>query len=138
GLHRAAFLLYEHRARLDREGVLVVGPNPVFLRYISQVLPSLGEAATRQTTIERLVGGAVGGRIRAVDGPARARLLGDARMAAVVRRAVIGQRRTPTEDLVISTPWARVTLTADMTAAVLDEVAARDVPWSIGRGAVRT
>ncbi len=39
GLHRAAFLLYEHRARLARGGVLVVGPNPVFLRYISQVLP---------------------------------------------------------------------------------------------------
>src|SRR6476469_4311640 len=35
GLHRAAFLLYEHRRLLDEEGVLVIGPNPVFLRYIS-------------------------------------------------------------------------------------------------------
>ena len=43
GLHRAAFLLYEHRERLSRQGVLVVGPNPRFLEYISQVLPSLGE-----------------------------------------------------------------------------------------------
>ena len=49
--------------QLDREGVLVVGPNPLFLRYIAQVLPSLGEAATRQTTVERLVGG----RVRRVD-----------------------------------------------------------------------
>ena len=57
GLHRAAFLLYEHRARLDAEGVLVIGPNPIFLRYIAQVLPSLGEAATRQTTLERLLAG---------------------------------------------------------------------------------
>ena len=42
GLHRAAFLLFEHREQLDKEGVLVVGPNPLFLRYIAQVLPSLG------------------------------------------------------------------------------------------------
>ena len=54
GLHRAAFLLYEHRTLLSREGVLVVGPNPVFLRYISQVLPSLGETSATQTTVERV------------------------------------------------------------------------------------
>ena len=55
GLHRAAFLLYEHRVRLAREGVLVVGPNPVFLRYISQVLPSLGETSATQTTVDGLL-----------------------------------------------------------------------------------
>ena len=42
-LHRAAYLLYTHRFPLERQGVLVVGPNPLFLRYIEQVLPSLGE-----------------------------------------------------------------------------------------------
>ena len=42
-LHRAAFLLYANRDRLARTGVLLVGPNRVFLRYIDQVLPSLGE-----------------------------------------------------------------------------------------------
>ncbi|HEX7134082.1 MAG TPA: AAA family ATPase, partial [Iamia sp.] len=138
GLHRAAFLLYEHRDRLDRDGVLVVGPNPVFLRYISQVLPSLGEAAARQSTIERLVAGAVDQHVRAVDTPARAALLGDARMAAVVEAAVTGQRRAPGDDLVVGTPWGRITLAADAVAAVLDEVAGRGVPWSVGRGAVRT
>ncbi|MEO7428201.1 MAG: AAA family ATPase, partial [Acidimicrobiales bacterium] len=70
GLHRAAFLLFEHRIELDREGILVVGPNPLFLRYIAQVLPSLGEAATRQTTVERLVGG----RVRRADDPDAARI----------------------------------------------------------------
>src|SRR5262249_56100693 len=40
GLHRAALLLYDHREYLDREGVLVVGPNPLILPYISQVLPA--------------------------------------------------------------------------------------------------
>ena len=64
GLHRAAFLLYEHRARLARGGVLVVGPNPVFLRYISQVLPSLGETSATQTTVDGLLGAAVPRRRR--------------------------------------------------------------------------
>ena len=43
--------------KLDVEGVLVIGPNPIFLRYIAQVLPSLGETAARQTTLERLLAG---------------------------------------------------------------------------------
>ena len=109
GLHRAAFLLYEHRPRLDREGVLVVGPNPLFLRYISQVLPSLGEAAIRQTTIERLVSGSVG-RVRAFDPPALARLKGDARMALVLAAAARDHLRPPAagpgaEDIRLPTPW---------------------------------
>lgn len=50
GLHRAAYLLFEHRRRLVREGVLVVGPNKVFLDYIGNVLPSLGERSVQQRT----------------------------------------------------------------------------------------
>ena len=50
GLHRAAYLLFEHRRRLVRDGVLVVGPNRVFLDYIGNVLPSLGERSVRQST----------------------------------------------------------------------------------------
>ena len=53
GLHRAALLLYDHRELLERDGVLVVGPNRLFLRYISQVLPSLGETSVVQTTVTR-------------------------------------------------------------------------------------
>ena len=49
-LHRAAYLLFEHRTRLARDGVLVVGPNRAFLDYIANVLPSLGERAVRQCT----------------------------------------------------------------------------------------
>ena len=33
-LHRAAYLLYTHRFPLEDQGVLVIGPNRVFLRYI--------------------------------------------------------------------------------------------------------
>src|SRR6202011_6195970 len=54
GLHRAAFLLYGDDA-IARANVLVVGPNRTFLRYIAQVLPSLGEHAVIQTTLGDLV-----------------------------------------------------------------------------------
>ena len=85
GLHRAAFLLYEHRALLGREGVLVVGPNPVFLRYISQVLPSLGETSATQTTVDGLL--ALRFRVVGRRSAAVAAVKGDARMATVIARA---------------------------------------------------
>ena len=53
-LHRAAYLMFEHRGRLARDGVLVVGPNRAFLDYIGNVLPSLGERSVRQSTIDDL------------------------------------------------------------------------------------
>jgi DNA helicase IV len=142
GLHRAAFLLYEHRPQLDREGVLVVGPNPLFLRYISQVLPSLGEAATRQTTIERLVTGSVG-RVRAFDTPAVARLKGDARMAIVLAAAARDHLRPPpagpgAEDVRLPTPWGPVRIPAAEVAGAVDEIVARGVPFATGRTAFRT
>ena len=56
-LHRAAYLLYTHRDRLARRGVLVVGPNPTFLRYIGQVLPSLGETSVVLSTVGQLFPG---------------------------------------------------------------------------------
>jgi DNA helicase IV len=86
GLHRAAFLLYEHRQLLQREKVLIVGPNRLFLEYISQVLPSLGETAVYQTTVDTL--GTMAYRARREDPPDTARLKGDARMAFVLRRAL--------------------------------------------------
>jgi DNA helicase IV len=86
GLHRAAFLLYEHRQLLQREKVLIVGPNRLFLEYISQVLPSLGETAVYQTTVDTL--GTMAYRARREDPPDTARIKGDARMASVLRRAL--------------------------------------------------
>ena len=75
-LHRAAYLLYTHRFPLERQGVLVVGPNPLFLRYIEQVLPSLGETGVTLSTVAGLVP-----EIRVMEnGPADvARLKGDVR-----------------------------------------------------------
>jgi DNA helicase IV len=136
GLHRAAFLLYEHRRKLDVEGVLVIGPNPIFLRYIAQVLPSLGETAARQTTLERLLAGTAY-RATGVDGDEAAAVKGDARMAAVVARAVAGSRRPPDEDVAVATAWGGVTVPGAALAAAVHEVAARDVPHTVGRTAFR-
>ena len=56
-LHRAAYLLYTHRFPLEDQGVLVIGPNRVFLRYIERVLPSLGEAGVKQAVLADLIPG---------------------------------------------------------------------------------
>ncbi|MEO7428189.1 MAG: AAA family ATPase, partial [Acidimicrobiales bacterium] len=133
GLHRAAFLLFEHRIELDREGILVVGPNPLFLRYIAQVLPSLGEAATRQTTIERLVGG----RVRRVDDPDAARIKGDPRFAEVLLRGARQHLRPPADVVEVATPWGRVRLPADDVRDAIEEIVARGTAFAVGRTALR-
>jgi DNA helicase IV len=133
GLHRAAFLLYEHRALLDERGVLVIGPNPVFLRYIAQVLPSLGETAVRQATVE----GLLGGRVRAFDDAATAALKGDPRLAVVLARAVRAQLRSPVDDFEATTAWGTVRVPAADIRAALDDIADRGVPHMVGRRALR-
>jgi DNA helicase IV len=86
GLHRASYLLYAHRERLRR--VLVVGPNPTFMEYVSHVLPTLGEESVEQRAVGELADGVA---VTAVDPPAVERLKGDVRLAEVVRRAA-GER----------------------------------------------
>ncbi|HEV7685014.1 MAG TPA: UvrD-helicase domain-containing protein, partial [Acidimicrobiia bacterium] len=98
-LHRAAYLLYTHRARLAGHGVLVVGPNAVFLRYIEQVLPSLGETGVLLATPGELYPGVAA---RRQDPPATARVKSDLRMVQVIRRAVADRQRVPREDLRLS------------------------------------
>ena len=89
-LHRAAYLLYTFRFPLERQGVLVVGPNPLFLRYIEQVLPSLGESGVVLTTIAGLVPDV---RVRGVDSPQAEAVKSDPRMVAFVARAVADRQR---------------------------------------------
>ena len=95
-LHRAAYLLYTHRFPLERQGVLVVGPNPLFLRYIEQVLPSLGETGVSLSTVSGLVPEV---RVRGVDDPAVAKLKGDVRMVKVLARAVRTRQRPLRHDV---------------------------------------
>jgi DNA helicase IV len=105
GLHRAAYLLFTHRERLSRSGVLIVGPNRAFLAYISAVLPALGEVRVEQATIDDLLGPPLR------DEPADvAALKGDARMADVLRRALWLHVRKPEEGLVVTRGAARYRL----------------------------
>jgi DNA helicase IV len=89
-LHRAAYLLYTHRFPLESQGVLVVGPNPLFLRYIEHVLPSLGESGVELSAVGGLFGGA---DATGHDHPDTARLKGDPRMARFLARAVADRER---------------------------------------------
>ena len=91
-LHRTAFLLYANRQRIARSGVLLVGPNRVFLRYIEQVLPALGEAdAVLMVTPGQLFPGV---STDVHDEPSLAALKGDPRMAGVLAEAVRRRQRT--------------------------------------------
>lgn len=48
-LHRVAYLLYNYRQQLT-DKVLILGPNDIFMDYISEVLPNLGETAVQNET----------------------------------------------------------------------------------------
>lgn len=134
GLHRAAFLLYDDEV-LERAGVLVVGPNRTFLRYISQVLPSLDVTAVGQLTIRDLVRGV---RLRAIDPPAAARVKGDPRMAEVLARAVAAHRRPLDADIeLVFEDRRRVTLKAGWINAEAARLAGGTMPYNPGRPALR-
>jgi DNA helicase IV len=139
GLHRAAFLLYSHRDQLSRQGVLVVGPNASFLRYIGDVLPALGEIDAQQTTIEELVGTTLSRlsarySVRGVDDPHVATLKGDARLAEVVRRALWAQLRAPTESLLVPRGARRWRLAPYEVEEMLAELRSRGVRYGAARG----
>ncbi|MGH8998132.1 MAG: HelD family protein, partial [Acidimicrobiia bacterium] len=107
-LHRAAYLLYAHRAHLSRTGVLIVGPNSTFLRYIDQVLPSLGETGVVLCTPGELFPGVVARRHDCADVAA---VKGDARMVGLLRRAVADRQRAPRADLMVEFEGERLVLT---------------------------
>lgn len=135
GLHRAAFLLYEHRQRLERERLLVVGPNRLFLRYIAQVLPSLGEMSVLQTTVPGLL--AHRHRVRGVDPPEVARLKGDARLASVIDRAASLGLRDPDASLELRVGSTAVALEPSEVARIMSLALGRDLPLNHGRDQFR-
>jgi len=106
-LHRAAYLLYAHRRRLEHAGVLVVGPSKEFLRYIDQVLPSLGETgvvnATMATLYPRIV-------VVGHDSPLAARVKGSRRMVDVIKRAVRARERVPAAPVHVRIDGQRLTI----------------------------
>ncbi len=114
-LHRAAFLLYTYRDRIASSGVLVVGPNRVFLRYIEQVLPALGETSAVLATPGELMPGM---DVSATDDDVVAAVKGDLRMVAVLAEAVRQRQRIPGRGIALNVDGRTVMLQpADVTAA---------------------
>jgi DNA helicase IV len=134
GLHRAAYLLYNH-PELARAEVMVVGPSRAFLGYIAQVLPSLGEEAVLQVTLADLVPNV---DVRGTDELPAQVVKGDARMARVVANAVAARRGTVTEPLVVRIGLLHARVEAGEMAGLVDEQLARGVPYKAARAALRT
>jgi DNA helicase IV len=122
GLHRAAYLLYTHGGQLARTGVLVVGPNRAFLRYIEQVLPTLGEVDVEQTTVADLTARVP---VRAADPPAVAVLKGDVRMAEVLRRSLWGEIRKPADSVQVPLAGRRYRIPVERLKRYVDDLRRR-------------
>ncbi len=121
-LHRAAYLLYAHRFPLEGQGVLVVGPNRLFLGYIEQVLPSLGEAGVELAVLADLVSDV---RVTGRDEDLAARLKGDLSMVNLVRRAVRTRQRPLRSDLVVGMGVRRIRVPMAETVRIVDEARRR-------------
>ena len=52
-LHRIAYLVYNYMKTIKQNQYLVIGPNPVFLKYIKSVLPDLDVSSVEQCTFEQ-------------------------------------------------------------------------------------
>lgn len=132
-LHRAAYLLFTYRATLERQGVLVVGPNPLFLNYIENVLPSLGESGVTLSTIAGLVTNV---EVRAVDFEEVDELKGDLRMVKVLARALRTRERALREDVEIPVGRAIVVLRARYTEEAVERARRRPGNHNQRRSAV--
>jgi DNA helicase IV len=129
-LHRAAYLLYTHRRILERRGVLVIGPNAIFLRYISQVLPSLGETDVVLSSMAELFPGVTAAPD---DDPDAAVVKGDLRMVEVLRRAVRNRQQVLSGDLEVTADDVRMTVPRDACLRARDRARALRKPHNVAR-----
>ena len=128
GLHRASWLLYTHRERLRR--VLVVGPNPTFMDYVSHVLPTLGEEAVEQRAVTELLDGI---EVERDEEPEVARLKGDPRLREVVARAVEIAVVPAPEELVTMVDGVYVRVRERDVASLLEEALDVGDPLGLAR-----
>ncbi|QTE30642.1 AAA family ATPase [Pengzhenrongella sicca] len=129
-LHRAAYLLYSHRRLLERSGVLLIGPSRVFLRYIDQVLPSLGETGVVTTTIAELYP-----RIEAtgVESEAAAAIKGRADFAPIIARAVRQRERVPAQPQELRVEGTSITITPHDVAEAIARARRNRRPHNLAR-----
>jgi DNA helicase IV len=121
-LHRAAYLLYTHRFPLEGQGVLVIGPNRLFLGYIEQVLPSLGEAGVELAVLADLVPDV---SVRTYDRGLTSRVKGDPRMVRFLARAVRDRERGLRSDLVVGYGLQRLTLSRERSQRIVADARRR-------------
>src|SRR5215218_3723411 len=133
-LHRAAYLLYTHRQRLSRRGVLVVGPNPTFLRYIEQVLPSLGETDVLLSTVGGLFPGVEATEAEPFEVAA---VKGDPRMVEVLAAAIADRRRVPDDDVLVDVGGQRLVLDPATAERARDRTRATGEPHNQARAVFR-
>ncbi|MEC9058587.1 MAG: hypothetical protein VX410_03505 [Actinomycetota bacterium] len=125
-LHRAAYLLYTYRFPLEGQGVLVVGPNRLFLRYIEQVLPSLGEAGVYLTVLADLLGDLFDDvRVTLPDRPEAAAVKGNERMVSLVANAIKDRQRPLREDLTVGFGLVRLRITVSESRRIIREARRR-------------
>ena len=129
-LHRAAYLLYTQREKLERSGVLIIGPSRTFLRYIEQVLPSLGESGVVQMTIGDIVPGLSAQDDDPVD---IAAIKGRAAFSRILREAVRLIPRLPDRDQVLQVWNRRVTLRIKDVQEALSRVRRSGRPHNVAR-----
>lgn len=110
-LHRAAYLLYTHREILSRSGVLIIGPNAEFLRYIGQVLPSLGETGVVLSTVGNLFPGIAAAH---TDSRAARALKGDLRILDVLKRSVRARQALPRHPVEVHFDGYPLTIDAEL------------------------
>ena len=115
-LHRAAYLLYTHRFPLEDQGVLVIGPNRVFLRYIERVLPSLGEAGVQQVILADLIPEVQFG-LRESSNVARVK--GNKHIAKVIDKAITDRERPLREDVQLPYGVGFVRLRAEESVQII-------------------
>lgn len=129
-LHRAAYLLYTQREKLERSGVLIIGPSRTFLRYIEQVLPSLGESGVVQMTIGDIVPGLSAQDDDPVD---IAGIKGRAAFSRILREAVRLIPRLPDRDQVLQVWNRRVTLQIKDVQEALSRARRSGRPHNVAR-----
>ncbi|WP_369378083.1 AAA family ATPase [Streptomyces sp. cg36] len=135
GLHRAAFLLYTYPQRIQRGGLLVLGPNRTFLHYIAQVLPALGEIDIRQSTVDEEIARVP---VRAVDEEGAAAVKHDERMARVLHRALYARVGVPTGPVEVPDGSYRWRVPLGRLREIVEEVRAEAPPYAVGRERVRS
>lgn len=136
GLHRAAYLLFAHRDHFADQQVLVIGPNPVFLRYIAEVLPSLGERSVAQTTVTGLLAGKY--RVRSDDPAPVIALKADERMAQVIRRSMLRRIAAPAEGLELRSGVSVVRFDHEAVAEMLQRALDRNLALNTARDVFRS